>query len=48
MPLEVPELTQADAGNVDNVGAHGDGDVRRVAVLQLGAERHGEAGEVLV
>ena len=46
--LEVPELLDAGAADVDDVSAHGDGDVRVLAVRQLGAEGHVEAGQVLV
>lgn len=46
--LEVPELLQADARDIDNVCAQGDGGVVEVAVLQLRREGLVEAGEVLV
>lgn len=46
--LEVPELLEADTGDVDNVGAHGDGHVGVVAIRQLCAEWLVEARQVLV
>lgn len=46
--LEVPELAQADAADVDDVGRQGDGRARVLAVRQLRAQRVGEAREVLV
>lgn len=46
--LEVPELLEAYAADVDDVGGEGDRGARVLAVGQLGAEGLGEAGEVLV
>lgn len=47
--LEVPELPEGNAGDVDDVGGERDGCGGGVrAVGELGAERLGEAGEVLV
>lgn len=46
--LEVPELLEADAADVDDVGGQGDRGARVLAVDQLGAQGLGEAGEVLV
>lgn len=46
--LEVPELLEADAADVDEVGGQGDRGARVLAVGQLGAQGLGEAGEVLV
>lgn len=49
MRLEVPELAERDARDVDDVGGQGDGCGGGVrAVGKLGAQRLGEAGEVLV
>lgn len=46
--LEVPELLQADAGDVDNVGAEGDGHVGALAVGELRGKRLAEARQVFV
>lgn len=46
--LEVPELLEANTGNVDNVGAQSDGDFGVFAVEELSAEGHVETGQVLV
>lgn len=46
--LEVPELLEADAADVDDVGREGDRGAGVLAVRQLGAQRLGEARQVLV
>lgn len=46
--LQVPELAQAHAAHVDDISGQGDGGARVLAVGQLGAQRLGEAGQVLV
>jgi len=46
--LEIPELAQRDAGDIDDVGAERDGDMGVVAIGKLGAEGLSEAREVLV
>lgn len=46
--LEVPELLEADAADINNVGGEGDRGARVLAVGQLGAQGLGEAGQVLV
>lgn len=46
--LEVPELPEADARDVDDVGAQRDGRLVVRPVRQVCAQRLGEAGEVLV
>lgn len=48
MAFEVPKLLEADTGDVDNVGAHGDGHVGVVAIRQLRAKGLVEARQVLV
>lgn len=46
--LEVPKLLEADARDVDNVGAEGNGHVRALAVGELRGKRLAEARQVLV
>lgn len=46
--LQVPELLETDARDVDDVGAQRDGDFGVFAVEELGAEGHVEASQVLV
>ena len=49
MALEIPKHAQADVGDVDDVGAEGDGSVRIVgAVGTLSRQRLDEARQVLV
>lgn len=48
MLLQIPELLQSDARDVDNIGAQGDGNFGELAVEELGAEGHVETGQVLV
>ena len=48
MALEVPELAERDARDIDDVGAQGDGRAGVVAIRELGAERLDEACEVFI